>query len=86
MQAEKGDAHAIGERQFDFVLANINRNILVKEMPVMANAMHPKALLMMSGFLNQDLPVIREAAEASGLNYLNVETDNEWAAITFKKP
>lgn len=86
MRVEQGDARAIGERQFDFVLANINRNILVKEMPVMANAMHPKALLMMSGFLNQDLPVIREAAAASGLHFIYTETDNEWAAITFQKP
>jgi ribosomal protein L11 methyltransferase len=86
MEIEMGDARAIGGRQFDCVLANINRNILVKEMPAITRALNPGGRLLISGFLQQDLPVIRDSGEAAGLVYEEQVTENEWAAVSFLKP
>lgn len=85
MRVEKGDARAIGNRRFTRVLANINRNILVKELPALYAAMEPGARLFLSGFLQQDISLIREAATAAGLDHLTSVIENEWAAVSFRK-
>lgn len=81
-----GDAGLLdGEGNFDFVLANINRNILLRDMSAYIHHLSSPGFLIMSGFYTQDIPIIREEAEKQGLTYLNMKTDNNWAAVSFHK-
>lgn len=70
---------------FHRILANINRNILLDQIPVYASALEPDGVLMVSGFYTSDLPAIRESAEKCGLNLETYRSRNDWVAATFSK-
>ncbi len=80
-----GDARAIAGRSYDFIAANINRNILVGDMAAYVGAMNAGADLVMSGFLEADIPIIRSAAEAEGLVFVSSRLRDGWAAVHCKK-
>ena len=79
-----GDALSI-EGQFDVVLANINRNILLRDMHYYAEAMKPGAHIFFSGFYTEDLPSIQAEAERLGLHYCRHLSRNNWVAAEFVK-
>ncbi len=62
-----GDVRRIAGRHYGFILANINRNILTADMPAYAAALEPGGDLVMSGFLEQDVPAIVACAGELGL-------------------
>lgn len=81
-----GDASLLEtEVPFDIILANINRNILLEDMPRYIARLAPGGLLVMSGFYLQDLPLIRERAEALGMEYRHHEEEAQWVAACFYK-
>ncbi len=79
-----GDASAI-QGHFDVVLANINRNILLRDMYLYVNAMSPKAHIFFSGFYIADLDSIKAEAERLGLRYCRHLSRNDWVAAEFSK-
>lgn len=79
-----GDASSI-QGTFDIVLANINRNILLRDMPVYVKAMRPRAHILFSGFYYDDLPVIQETAESLGLHLVRSRVSNDWMVAEFVK-
>ena len=79
-----GDALAI-KGSFDVVLANINRNILLRDMHHYVDAMNPHARIFFSGFYTEDLPSIQEEAERHGLRYCRHLSRNNWVAAEFCK-
>ena len=79
-----GDASAI-KGQFDVVLANINRNILLRDMHYYVEAMNSNAHIFFSGFYTEDLPSIQAEAEHLGLHYNRFLSRNNWVAAEFIK-
>ncbi len=79
-----GDAQAI-EGSFDMVLANINRNILLRDMCLYSKAMRPDAHIFFSGFYVEDLDSIKAEAERLGLHYQRHLSRNNWVAADFCK-
>lgn len=71
------------EAAYDVVLANINRNILLADMPGYARFLAPGGTLLVSGFYETDLPDITAAAEAAGLTLGSVKAKNGWVAAGF---
>lgn len=80
-----GDVRRIAGRTYDFVAANINRNILTADIPSYAAALRPAGDLLMSGFLEADIPVIRSAAEQAGLQFAGSRLRDGWAAVHCRK-
>lgn len=81
-----GDASLLAaEQPFDVILANINRNILLNDMPYYNACLKPDGLLIMSGFYEHDLPMIREKAESLGLEYRSYHEEKQWVAAVFYK-
>jgi len=81
-----GDADLIVEMQFDVILANINRNILLDQLDKYALCLESGGQLFLSGFYDgDDLGVLRAAAEMHGLTYLDHKTLDSWAAARFTK-
>ncbi|MCW1952654.1 MAG: 50S ribosomal protein L11 methyltransferase [Flavobacteriia bacterium] len=72
------------EKQYQIILANINRNILLEDMAAYTAHLAPQGHLLMSGFYLQDLGMIRECAQELGLEYLSHEETNDWVAAVFK--
>lgn len=80
-----GDAADIPARKFNFVFANINRNVLLRDMPAFAACLEQGGSLFLSGFYEDDLGTITEAASGLGLTQSHLETLNHWVAVTYKK-
>ena len=72
------------EGLFDLVLANINRNILLNDMPLFRQKMAPDARLILSGFYTDDIPLLVERAATLGLTLESQKQDNSWACLTFR--
>ena len=79
-----GDASSI-QGSFDVVLANINRNILLRDMHLYVAAMRPDAHIFFSGFYTEDLESIKAEAERLGLHYCRHLSRNNWVAAEFVK-
>ena len=79
-----GDAAAI-KGSFDVVLANINRNILLRDMHCYVDAMRPQAHIFFSGFYTEDLESIKAEAARNGLRYVRHLAKNNWVAAEFEK-
>lgn len=81
---ELGDASLLeGREPFDVIIANINRNILLADMPAYVACLHPGSELYMSGFYVEDIPAIRQKAESLGLRFDHYREKHNWAAVKF---
>ena len=82
-----GDASILREveGEFDVVLANINRNILLADMPSFVEKMAPHSILLLSGFYEQDIPMLEEKAASLGLTKKAQQHDGDWACLRFEK-
>lgn len=82
-----GDASILDDKgPFDYVIANINRNILLADMSRYVARMNPGGILLMSGFYVEDIPVLRSEAERLSLQYEHHRENNRWAALRFVRP
>ena len=79
-----GDASALGdERRFDVVLANINRNILLRDMQAYVKTLKTGGTLVMSGFYENDVPSLKACAEQLGLRMEGERSRDGWASVKF---
>ena len=81
-----GDVNILKEVEgsFDLVMANINRNILLADMPMMHEKMAPGAQLILSGFYTADIPMLTEKAQSLGMKLVAQEEDNDWACVVLR--
>lgn len=82
----EGDASVLSKApEADIVLANINRNILLADMPAFVSRMQANGHLVLSGFLEADVEPLVEAATKLGLELRHQRSDEEWQALHFVK-
>ncbi|MBG8553346.1 50S ribosomal protein L11 methyltransferase [Hymenobacter guriensis] len=86
VEARLGDVTALeGEAPFDIILANINRNVLLEDMGTYGQYLKAGGPILFSGFYEEDLPLIRAAAEQAGFTYESMRTSNHWVSAVFRK-
>ena len=80
-----GDASVLDgvDEKFDVVIANINRNILINDMPAFKRHMKKDGCLILSGFYESDVPMLEKAAMDNAMSLKNAVTDEEWACALF---
>ncbi|WP_298767574.1 50S ribosomal protein L11 methyltransferase [uncultured Polaribacter sp.] len=81
----EGDSSLLINKKYNVIIANINRNILLMDMEIYTNCLEEKGILLLSGFYEEDIPVID--AEVSKYN-LKLETyiqRNNWVALKYNK-
>ena len=83
---EKGVSSALIGHRYDLILANIERNTLLDAMPVMAEALSPGGVLLLSGFVVADRPRLESAAMANGLSLAVRSEEGEWSLLGCKAP
>ena len=76
-----GDNQAIGDDKYDLILANINRNILLQQIESYAGALNNGGKIYLSGFYENDIPLLLQKAETYDLAQNKKLTKNSWAAI-----
>lgn len=83
IRLQQGGAELLGDETYDVILANINRNILLQDIPDYTRVLNGNGMLIMSGFYKEDIPSIRAAAEVQGLTYLHFSEIDRWVAVIF---
>jgi ribosomal protein L11 methyltransferase len=72
-------------RHFQVILANINRNVLIADMPSYVRSLSAGGTILFSGIFVTDEPLIRSTAEGLGLIFEGMEEKNNWVVLQFKK-
>lgn len=80
-----GDASLLGNESFDFVIANINRNVLIENIPVYSKHLKEGGTMLLSGFYEIDLGHIEAITRKSGLKMDLKKEQNDWLAVKFIK-
>src|ERR1700712_3134178 len=81
-----GSKEAIPDEQYDIILANINRNILLDQMQRYSEVLKPDGEIYLSGFYETpDLDIITDEARKYGIKYISHKKDKEWVAAKFIK-
>lgn len=73
--------HATGEEEYDIVLANINKNVILDNFVSIAEQLAPSGILLLSGLLADDEEDIRKEAEKNSLSVVKILERNKWISI-----
>ena len=79
----KGNAQILEGKIFNTILANINKNVLLEDIPVFKKALQKGGNLILSGFFETDIDELKAKAENLGLKYEGSKVSNQWAALHF---
>lgn len=81
-----GDVSLLGNQQFDVILANINKNILMADIPdYVKNLNFVNGELILSGLLESDFEDIKQRCEEFDLEFVSKKQKEEWIALKFIK-
>lgn len=80
-----GDCSALEGHTFHLILANINRNVLLNDMPEYKKALKEKGILILSGILSTDKEVILKRASELGFNFVSSFYENNWISLNLRK-
>lgn len=79
----EGDVSILTNQKYDLILANINRNILLSDIPVYVKHLRKGGVLLLSGFYKEDMPLISEVCTANGLSFQENLEKNNWVASKY---
>jgi ribosomal protein L11 methyltransferase len=86
VHVEKGTAAALKGLRYAVILANIERNTLLRDLPALREALETGGMLLLSGFVVADVPRMRDAMVEQGLQPAEALTEGEWALVGGRKP
>ena len=79
----EGDSSLLKSSAYDVIIANINRNILLQDMPVYTDSLKENGILLLSGFYTEDIEKINASAETNGLKQDKKLTRNNWVGLKY---
>lgn len=85
VNAIEGDRKHIPEKEYGTIIANINLNVLLLDIPLYAERLRPNGKLFLSGFYTHDIPAIESKANQNGLQMVNYKAKDNWVAAHFYK-
>lgn len=85
MEVRFGDVGVLNDEVFDFVLANITRNILVRDLVHYEAHLAEDGIIVVSGFLAEDVQYVLNAAYRCNLVHLNTREESNWISLSYKK-
>ncbi len=85
IQVKQGGAELLEGDQYEIILANINRNILLADMEAYVKCLPVGGNLIMSGFYQEDIPIIEEKAQSLNLQMKHYEVLNKWSCTSFER-
>lgn len=79
----EGDAGLLKNQKYDLIIANINRNILLEDIPKYKNCLKKEGVLLLSGFYEEDLYSISKRCQEVGLSFEKKLEKNNWVAAKY---
>ena len=83
IQVFQGDVSLLKANQYDLVIANINRNILLQDMPEYVGSLRRPGQLLLSGFYHEDIDHINDLAVKLGLRLNKTLERNNWVGLKY---
>lgn len=80
-----GGAEQLKGKTYDFIIANINRNILLQDIPLYGDSLKNGGAILFSGFYTEDLELIKEACNQVGINYDSHRVRDNWVGLKMIK-
>ncbi len=77
----KGGVEMIKNKEFDLIIANINRNILIQNLENYTKSLNHNGHILLSGFFSSDTDLLLNEATKYGLQLLNKKTKNDWTLL-----
>ena len=81
----EGDSSILKKGEFDLVLANINRNIIIADIQKYSDSLRPEGAMLLSGFYFKEKELIAEAGAKAGLAYVSCDKLDDWALVKLRK-
>ncbi|WP_339651982.1 50S ribosomal protein L11 methyltransferase [uncultured Maribacter sp.] len=79
----EGDVALLKDRKYDIIIANINRNILLEDLPAYVKSLNEKGILLLSGFYIEDLEIITQKCVELELKFEKNLERNNWVAAKY---
>jgi len=83
IKAYEGEAGLLAGKKYDVIIANINRNILLKDITTYASCLNENGTLLLSGFYVEDIPLISEECNMQQLKFVENLERNNWVAVKY---
>ncbi|WP_420400538.1 50S ribosomal protein L11 methyltransferase [Flagellimonas sp.] len=83
VEVYQGDSSILPGKKYDIILANINRNILLSDIPIYSECLNPEGELYLSGFYMEDLDVISSKCDGYGLEFVKNLEKNNWVSAKY---
>jgi ribosomal protein L11 methyltransferase len=80
----EGDASLLINKKYDVIIANINRNILLNDIKTYANSLNENGILLLSGFYQEDIPIIDAEVSKFNLKLQTIEERKNWVALKYQ--
>lgn len=84
LRVEQGTSENLGDKKYDIILANINRNVLMDDIPRYVDVLHDKGLLILSGLCFFDENDILEVCQAASLTLEQRLQREEWVSLRLR--
>lgn len=81
----EGDATLLKDKNYDIIIANINRNILLNDLATYSNCLSKGGILLLSGFYTEDIPIIHKEATHHSLKLISQIERNNWVSLQFTR-
>lgn len=85
IEVKEAEVQQLGEEKYDIILANINTNVLLSDLPFLVEKLKTEGVLFISGFLEKDEEKITHASTAIGLNIVTRKTENHWVCLKLQR-
>jgi ribosomal protein L11 methyltransferase len=79
----EGDATLLKDKNYDVIIANINRNILLNDMQQYVDSLKKDGILLLSGFYTEDIPFIVASCTEKGLTFVKKFERNNWVSLKY---
>lgn len=79
----EGDVNLLTDQKYDVIIANINRNILLADIPKYAKCLNANGILFLSGFYVEDIPLISSKCNEVKLKFEKNLKKNNWVAVKY---
>lgn len=79
-----GGSEVINGQMFDYIIANINLNVLIENMHTYVMSLNRGGILIMSGFYFEDIAKIEAKATLLGLQQVDYKQKNNWVSVKFR--
>ena len=81
----QGDLDSISDRKYDFILANINRHVLIAKAPKLLELITNDGRILCSGILREDQDIMTQTFEEAGFKIKEVQSRGEWLLMIIQK-